>query len=178
MKRRCSFLVIVLLLLLSLASAVSHERYGRANADTVMATSLCDKSEKIVFSCAVKGSGKIVSLCSSPKLNKSEGYLQYRYGRPGRVELEFPKLRAESRKLFSYSHYFRAQVDSTEISFTVNGYTYSVFDEYNGEEKPVVSEKGLTVTAESNSKEVKYLCLGKPVADYADLSETFENSSP
>jgi hypothetical protein len=69
-------------------------------------------------------------------------------------------------------------VDSTEISFSRNGYTYSVFDDYNGEEKPTVSEKGLTVTAENSKKEVKYLCRMKPTADYGTLPEVFENSAP
>ena len=150
----------------------------KAEASSLATLSLCNKSEKVVFSCAVRRLGKMVSLCSSPELRKAEGYLQYRFGRPGQVELEFPKERSQSRTLFKYRHYFRSQVDSTEISFTVNGYAYAVFDEYNGEEKPVVSEKGLLVTSESSKKEVKYLCQGKPLANYEDLADTFENASP
>ena len=149
-----------------------------AYASPLTATSLCTKGEKVVFSCAVRRSGKAVSLRSSPKLTKTEGYLQYRFGHPGQIELEFPKERSESRALFKYSHYFRAQVDSTELSFTLNNYTYTVFDEYNGEEKPIVSEKGLFVTSDNTKKEVKYLCQGKPIANYGDLAGTFENTSP
>jgi len=163
---------------LTLSSGVSRAVEKKAEASSLATLSLCAKGEKVVFSCAVRRSGKVVSLCSSPELSKTNGYLQYRFGRPGQVELEFPKERSESRTLFKYSHYFRAQVDSTEISFTVNGYTYAVFDEYNGEETPVVSEKGLLVTSESSKKEVKYLCQGKPLANYEDLGDTFENTSP
>ena len=141
-------------------------------------TSLCTKDEKVVFSCSLRRSTKIVSLCSSQKLTKDAGYLQYRFGTPGKIELEFPDVRDESRKAFKYSHYFRAKVDSTEVSFSRSGYTYAVFDEYNGEEKPVVSEQGLTVTAENSKKEVKYLCRIKPTADYGALPEVFENSAP
>jgi hypothetical protein len=178
MRAKLYFLVTVVLVLSGLFFGVANHLDRQVEASPLMMASLCDKGEKVVFSCAVKRSGKIVSLCSSPKLSKTEGYLQYRFGRTGQVELEFPKERSASRGAFKYSHYFRAQVDSTEISFTVNGYTYSVFDEYNGEEKPVISEKGLTVTSESTKKEVKYLCQGKPTANYADLPGTFENSSP
>jgi hypothetical protein len=94
------------------------------------------------------------------------------------MELEFPENRADSRKAFNYSHYFRALVDSTEISFSRNGYTYTVFDEYNGEEKPAVSQQGLSVTTNSSKKEVRYLCRLKPTADYGDLPAVFENSAP
>src|SRR5262244_1212055 len=117
---------------------------------------------------------KIVSLCSSQTLSKGSGYLQYRFGIPGKIELEFPDNRADSLNAFKYSHYFRAKVDSTEISFSRSGYTYSVFDEYNGEEKPVISEQGLTVTIESSGKEVKFLCATKPTADYGQLPDVFE----
>ena len=147
-------------------------------ARSLAATSLCTKDERVVFSCPLRRSTKVVSLCSSQKLTKDAGYLQYRFGVPGKVELEFPDVRDESRKAFKYSHYFRAKVDSTEVSFSRNGYTYAVFDEYNGEEKPVVSEQGLTVTADNSKKEVKYLCRIKPTADYGELPEVFENSAP
>jgi hypothetical protein len=140
--------------------------------------SLCAKDEKVVFSCQLKRSMKIVSLCSSQKLTKESGYLQYRFGMPGKVELEFPSNRADSLTVFKYSHYFRAKVDSTEVSFSRNGYTYLVFDEYNGEEKPAVSEQGLTVITESSKKEVKYVCRLKPQANYGELPDVFENSAP
>jgi hypothetical protein len=174
MKRKLRFQLVLVLIL---AGLFAQRIDRKVEARPLMALSLCQKGEKVVFSCAVRRAGKIVSLCSSSKLSKAEGYLQYRFGRPGQVELEFPKDRSTSREAFKYSHYFRAQVDSTEISFTVDGYTYSVFDEFNGEEKPAISEKGLTVTSDSTKREVKYLCQGKPTADYGDLPETFENSS-
>lgn len=148
-----------------------------SNSASGVPGSLCNTNEKVVFSCPLKRSTKIVSLCSS-QLSKTGGYLQYRFGVPGKVELEFPAKRTESQRVFKYSHYFRALVDSTEISFSQNGYTYTVFDEYNGEEKPVISEQGLTVTADSTKRDVKYMCRVKAKADYSDLSEVFENSAP
>jgi hypothetical protein len=153
-------------------------RNATLEARSLAPTSLCTKDEKVVFSCPLRRSTKTVSLCSSQKLTKDAGYLQYRFGLPGKIELEFPDNRADSLKAFKYSHYFRAKVDSTEISFSRNGYTYSVFDDYNGEEKPTVSQQGLTVTAENSKKEGKYLCQIKPTADYSTLPDVFENSAP
>jgi hypothetical protein len=63
--------------------------------------SLCDASERVLFSALVKGSNKLVSICSSRKIDKQEGYLQYRFGRPGQVELEFPSSRQDTQKSFA-----------------------------------------------------------------------------
>src|SRR5712691_7480717 len=77
----------------------------------LQANSLCAKDEHIIFSCAVKRTAKlpakIVSLCASRDLDKERGYLQYRFGLPGKVELEFPKGRQGTQQQFRYSHYLR-----------------------------------------------------------------------
>jgi hypothetical protein len=80
--------------------------------------SLCDKGEKVIFSCTIKQPAKIVSLCASADFAKDRGYLQYRFGLPRKIELEFPRTRENTQAAFKYSHYFRAQFDQTEISFT------------------------------------------------------------
>src|SRR5258708_10855373 len=88
---------------------------------------LCAKDERGIFSCPVKRAAKIVSVCASKDLTNDHGYLQYRFGLPGEIELEFPRDRKGTQEKFHYTHYFRAQVDLTEISFTIEGYEYSVF---------------------------------------------------
>jgi hypothetical protein len=143
----------------------------------VQTNSLCTKGEKVVFSCALKSSTKTVSLCSSQKLTRTEGYLQYRFGLPGKVELEYPKERSKPEQAFHYNHYFRAQVDLTEISFSNDGYTYTVFDNYNGEEKPAISEQGLTVTRPNSEKDLTYVCRGRAKVDFGTLSEVLVNDS-
>ena len=136
---------------------------------TLQPNSLCAKAERIIFSCAVKRPARIVSICASKDLTSDRGYLQYRFGLPGKVELEFPKGRNETQKQFQYSHYFRFQVDLTAINFTIDGFEYSVFDEYNGEEKRKISIEGVSVTAPGKPKEVSFVCRTKPTADYSDL---------
>src|SRR5215831_20505644 len=130
---------------------------------------LCAKNERVIFSCPIRRPAKIVSLCASKDLANDRGSLQYRFGLPEKIELEFPKDRAGSPQKFQYSHYFRAQVDMTEIGFSLNGYQYQITDDYNGEEKPAQTVQGVTVTAPGKPKDVSLSCRIKPKADYADL---------
>ena len=147
---------------------------GRQPAATQPNT-LCAKGERVIFSCPVKRPAKIVSLCASKDLTSERGYLQYRFGLPGKIELEFPQDRNGTQQKFQYMHYFRAQVDETEISFQINGYEYQIFDTYNGEERPRISTQGVSVTAPGKPKEVSFTCRAKPKADYGDLQAVFPN---
>ena len=144
---------------------------GINNAQT-QPGSLCESTEKIVFSCTVGKASKIVSLCSSKDLTKDRGYLQYRFGLPGKIELEFPKQRKQTQSAFKYSHYFRAQFDQTEISFTSDNYEYAIFDDYNGEQKPAQHDQGIRITS-PNSKETTLTCRSRAKAQYGDLAEVF-----
>ncbi|PYS44386.1 MAG: hypothetical protein DMF71_03800 [Acidobacteria bacterium] len=123
---------------------------------TLQPNTLCGRDERVIFS-------------SSKDLTSERGYLQYRFGLPGKIELEFPKDRTGTQEKFHYTHYFRARVDLTEISFSINGYEYQVTDDYNGEEKPAQIIQGVSVTAPGKPKEVSFVCRAKPKADYTDL---------
>ena len=175
-RRLCSYLpgvLVICALLVSLGMQVNKQ----VNAQAVKTSSLCRKDEKTIFTCQVKPSAKTVSLCSSANLTKTDGYLQYRFGLPGKVELEHPKDRIGSREAFAYSHYFRAKVDLTEISFSLDGYSYTVFDNYNAEEKPSISLQGVTVTSSDKQKEVTYSCRPRAKVDFGNLSEVLKNVS-
>src|SRR6266481_3651173 len=150
-------------------SPVTTDRTGMLSEPKPEPTTLCVKDERIIFSCPVKRPAKIVSVCASKDLTNDHGYLQYRFGVPGKIELEYPKDRQGTQAKFQYSHYFRAQFDMTSINFTIDGYEYSVFDDYNGEEKTKISTQGGSVTAPGKPKEVSFVCRTKPKADYNDL---------
>ena len=156
----------------SLSSAASRTRSQRTQAQP---STLCAKDERIIFSCPVKRPAKIISLCASKDLTNDHGYLQYRFGLPGKIELEYPKDRQGTQSKFQYTHYFRAQFDMTSINFTIDDYEYSVFDDYNGEEKPKISTQGVSVTAPGKPKEVSFVCRTKPKADYNDLQAVLPN---
>src|SRR5215510_11537040 len=169
--------VIAISLGLAVVLALAFPRSDADASSSVPAPSLCEKGEKTVFSCELKRPVKIVSLCSSPELTRERGYLQYRFGLPGKIELAFPERRENSQQSFQYKHYFRAQVDLTQISFTSGNYTYSVFDDYNGEEKPASSQQGVTVTP-PEGKDVKMVCRGRATADFASLADALPNEDP
>ena len=152
---------------MSFQTSASYEQ----SVGALRPNSLCAMDEQIIFSCAVRRPAKIVSLCASGDLTKEHGYLQYRFGLPAKIELEFPKARQGTQHQFRYSHYFRFQVDLTEIKFAIDGYEYSIFDDYNGEEKPVRAEQGVSVTALGKQKDVRFVCRGKAKADYGILPD-------
>ncbi|WMJ08867.1 hypothetical protein [Nitrosomonas sp. sh817] len=54
------------------------------------AGSHCQPHEQIIFSCSL--GKKTVSVCASKDLSADNGYLQYRFGQPGRIELNLPAL--------------------------------------------------------------------------------------
>src|SRR5437588_8591000 len=116
-------LALVLLVICGFFSS-SSEVTSASQPRKLQSGTMCETGERIIFSCPVKHPAKIVSLCASKDLTSERGYLQYRFGLPGKVELEYPKDRNGSQQKFQYMHYFRAQVDETEISFQINGYEY------------------------------------------------------
>lgn len=80
--------------------------------------SLCKRTEKVYFSCSIKGGEKIVSLCGSKELRDSDknyGYLQYRFGQVDNLELEFPKALGKGIRKFKYAEYHRFQVERVEL---------------------------------------------------------------
>jgi len=141
----------------------------------VQTGTLCAKDERVIFSCPVRRPAKIVSLCASKDLTSDRGYLQYRFGVPEKIELEFPQSKTGTQPKFQYTHYFRAQVDLTEISFSSNGYEYQITDDYNGEEKPAQISQGVSVTAPGKPKDVSFVCRTKPKVDYTDLQAVLPN---
>jgi hypothetical protein len=58
------------------------------SATAIAADSHCTGQEQVVFSCSV--GKKIVSVCASKDISPTNGYLQYRFGKPNAPELVFP----------------------------------------------------------------------------------------
>ena len=52
--------------------------------------SLCNVQEQVIFSCSIDK--KTVSVCASNDFSANSGYLQYRFGQKGALELAFPDL--------------------------------------------------------------------------------------
>jgi hypothetical protein len=144
-----------------------------ATASAVQTPSHCSPSEAIIFSCRIKGSTKVLSLCGSKELSKDTGYLQYRFGRPGAVELTFPEEKRNSQAQFLFDHYFRFQVDRTEVIFKNGAYTYSIYDSYEGDEKPASRHRGVTIENESGAgpENQDLECTGPVISRLVKLEE-------
>ena len=141
---------------------------GKDDAIAAVREQTSGKFCDVVIECT----GKQGPLDLSAELTKERGYLQYRFGLPGKIELQYPEQREQSQRAFKYSHYFRAQVDMTEISFSREGHEYAIFDDYNGEEKPPRHEQGVKITAPN--KEWTLNCRGRAKAQFGDLSNVLE----
>ena len=97
---------------LALATAVVLSLAPRAFAASVPSTSLCTVGETQLFSCPIHG--KIVSVCGI-----SAGKAVYRFGRPGRIELQSRDLRKAEQGASGGGE--------DQINFTANGYRYIVY---------------------------------------------------
>jgi hypothetical protein len=136
----------------------------------VQPSSLCRSEEEVIFTCVAAGSAKFVSLCGSRLLDHRRGYLQYRYGKPGAIELQFPQARANTQLAFRYAHYFRPQVDRTEISFDNQDSRYILFDYYDGDVKPVVAVAGVRVgKLGTKGRETELRCQSRPASKLGSL---------
>lgn len=129
--------------------------------------SLCTPEETVVFSCKTVGKkGKLLSLCSSKALDEKTGYIQYRFGQPGKIELEFPRDKRHTQSAFRYSRYTRPLVTYLELRFFQGGYRYSIHEDYNAEETPHSKEVFIEVSRsadDGSTTESTTLRCGQPV---------------
>jgi hypothetical protein len=138
--------------------------------------SLCTREEKPLIRWATKGSDKLVSLCASPDFGKGRGSLQYRFGRPDKIELRFPASSDGSHEQFVYSHYFRARFDQTSLSFVHDGYRYTLHDDYDGEQgKPVKSTSVTVEPLDGKGRSVEIHCRELAPSDLAALGDALPN---
>src|SRR5688500_5940508 len=96
-----SRLAIVLSLLIACTTAIALNGRGVLNAASAQSpnpstlrglqtNTLCAKTERVIFACVLRRPAKIVSVCASKDLTRDTGYVQYRFGSPAKIELEYP----------------------------------------------------------------------------------------
>jgi hypothetical protein len=138
------------LAVLAILSAVYVLKNQTASAQTkkkttvVKSRSLCQASEQTIWNCTTV-KNKIASICASKDLAEDKGYVQYRFGALGEIELEFPKERKDSAQKFKYSRYTRPLVTMLTLKFENNGVVYEIHDDDNNEEKPPVRAASIDV---------------------------------
>jgi hypothetical protein len=124
--------------------------------------SLCSSSEQKIFSC--RTGRKIISVCASKAFTRDSGYLQYRFGIKGSIELVYPRSKVPAKDRFYYYDigYSRGWID--HLSFKNGKYKYIVYekflfdgDVYGGDHH--TSTSGI-ITVDPSGREVDLKCNG------------------
>lgn len=98
-----------------------------ALAQTNQAHGLCAANEEVVFSCALQGSTKTVSLCASTDAEQKKARFQYLFGRPAKIELKVTP-EDSSNGDFSRTHLrFAGNTGGYAYSFMNGGYKYILY---------------------------------------------------
>jgi hypothetical protein len=88
---------------------------------------LCERDEARYFSCQT-ARGKSIALCGS-----GDRFVQYRFGKRGKIELRFPTSGASPETL-RYANFARFETENYEVTFESLGAHYAVFDYTEGNE--------------------------------------------
>jgi hypothetical protein len=125
------------------------------------AQSHCRRDEMDYFSCVIKGSRKVVSLCGNKlkhiyETGGLEGSIQYRFGIPGQPELIYPKKVAGSVAKFKgvWTKGYRISYD--ELSFQNQGVRYSLVSGQN--DQPNESESFVGVEVKHGTTTTRFSC--------------------
>ncbi|MEM5299652.1 hypothetical protein VSR82_35775 [Burkholderia sp. JPY481] len=86
---------------------------------------LCYPQEEVYFSCQTNG--KIMSICASGNISPDNGYVQYRFGKADKMEIEFPKNPFSPRKWFSLSDIREGSVNFSHLKFNSGHYQYVLY---------------------------------------------------
>lgn len=179
LRPKLIFLVLfIITILLAAQSGIRDSAHARPSMpfDSIKPRSLCASNEHVVWSCETQKERKLASVCTSKDLDKSRGYVQYRFGRPGQVELEFPKERAGSQSAFKYARYTRPLVTMLNLKFVNNGFTYTVGDDDNEEEKPPIRDAVIMITPSgANAKETILHCRKPITGSLMKLEDVIQN---
>jgi hypothetical protein len=100
----------------------------------VLSATHCTPGEINYFTCNVKGSDKLVSVCGNQfrshdnpdgQIN-DDAWLQYRFGRPGQVELIYPAAKTPLIKKFSGEYILANDIRLYSLTFFNHGFSYEI----------------------------------------------------
>ena len=143
------------------------------------AESLCSSTEQTFFSCRIANSVKIASVCGARNTSPSDGYLQYRFGLPGKIEFEYPTEQKGSTEHFWWDGRSHADVDDNWFWFKSSGYVYSAFyiedhKKHRGTQK---IRTGILIEKKSDEKWNKTLKCAQPATgDFTRLADIVQSS--
>jgi hypothetical protein len=107
----------------SFGAAVAMGLAAAAQIAAAAPATLCDPMQIEYFACDV-GNGERVALCG-----RTPAFLEYRQTSRHRAPYRYPAAGSgEGEADFALAHYFRAQIDRTEVSFSDANRVFVVFD--------------------------------------------------
>jgi hypothetical protein len=101
----------------SVASALS-------SATTLAAPTLCAANEKVIFSCST--GAHTASICASKDLSK-DAAMQYRFGKPGSLELVYPEAGAKPAEAFASGTLAFSGGGGAWLRFSKEPFRYTIF---------------------------------------------------
>jgi hypothetical protein len=111
----------------------------------------------VYFNCQT-AQHKWIALCG-----QTDGVVQYRFGKPDKIELRFPSGN-DPKETLRFAHYFRYQVDRFEVTFDSAGVDYAVFDFTEDGQR----DRGVSVS-KPEQREVLVKCVGPVQSRLIDL---------
>jgi hypothetical protein len=158
MKTRFSLSLALAALAGSVQIATAQTAAAQTATVQVAAASHCGTGETIYFNAAVDGSPKIVSLCGSASLEGDGAWLEYRFGAPGHVELQYPSANADLMSAFTVRRYTRPRTTYLKLEFDNGGFNYAILEGHGADEDPQ-STASLRVRRLSDGEDVTDLDL-------------------
>ncbi len=155
--------------------------FGLLISAQIHAETLCSSKEVVYYSCEITNTQKLVSLCGNDLDDPDGFWLQYRFGRLKRLELVYPDNRDKSKHLFidsgfDVSHLRRSGGWDSEVSFTTNGWSYTIISWIAGEGETTGTEgifvakdrsgHGTTLKCSSSANFVKEEAFSSLVQQY------------
>lgn len=144
MKCRVGALILMFLMCWASQSSAQPKLTKKEN----LKHSLCKSTEHVVFSCQLKN--YIASVCASENLSKTSGYIQYRFGMKGKIQVQVPAKKIGDRINVSYeAQTAGASGIMNTLQFQSGNYYYQVSSSsYRSDE---VSENGSSIWISEDS---------------------------
>ncbi len=165
------FLVVLVGLGLSGLAPAADRAKAKPRAEAKGTKTLCKPDEWVVFGCQMLKGGKLLSVCASKDLGLKDGEvtgtIEYRFGKPGKVELTFPEGGLIVEGAFDFSRLTRPQDTLLTLTFVNKGVKYEVYADYVGEQRSA----GVRVTPEGKTEPVPLECRAPWVDELMKLEE-------
>ena len=147
--------------------------------EPIFAGTHCKPNETVYFSCTLKKSLKIVSLCGSVSLNLNEKedarWLQYRFGKSGKLEFTFPLSKRNSLRKFDGDWHYHKAIGSSDayVNFNNLNTTYTVLHYEMDDGKNSEEFSGIKIR-QGNLKEVSLACNDVPTDNLREATGMLE----